>query len=325
MPLTEIYQPIKKELAQFEVNFQKQILSYNGSTGHLINRLLRSRGKRLRPALVLFSAKISRQKITPSILSLAMAMELIHTASLIHDDVIDGANVRRKFPTINARGDNQLAVLMGDYLYSQASAILSKINNQKILFNLAQTTKTMCQSEILQFSRRGDLNLKEGEYLKIIKDKTASLIASCCSAAAILAQASPQKIKALSDYGLNFGMAFQIVDDCLDFSGTQKALGKTLGLDLKRGSLTLPLIYLLNSVRQPDILRILKNNFCGRKEVKDLGKIKQLVMKNKVLPQAYQKAKTYIDRAQKSLKIFGKSPLKTSLIKLSELCLNRTS
>lgn len=313
MHLSKIYQPIQKELEQFEDSFIKQITRQNGFTPALINRLLSSQGKRLRPALVLFSAKINNKKITPPLLSLAVAMELIHTASLIHDDVVDGANLRRKTSTINANGDNQLAVLMGDYLYSQASAILSYINNQKILVNLSKTTTGMCRSEISQFNRRGDFSLKEGEYLKIIKDKTASLIASCCYNAAVLAGASAERIQALTDYGLNFGLGFQIIDDCLDFTGKEKRLGKTLGLDLKRGSLTLPLIYFLRNRRPvPDM-------------TSDLNKLRNLILKSDALTQTYQKAKTYIQKAQSALKIFKNSAVKNSLVELSEFVLTRTA
>lgn len=317
MLLSEIYQPIKSELEQFEGSFIKQIASQNGFAHILKGSLLRVRGKRLRPALVIFSAKIINKKINPSTLSLAVAMELIHTASLIHDDVVDGANLRRKVPTINARGDNYLAVLMGDYLYSIASIILSDINNQKILHNLSQTTTAMCQSEIRQLKGRGDFELREDEYLKIIKDKTASLISSGCRNAALLAGASLSQIKALSDYGLNFGMAFQIVDDCLDFSGKEKALGKTLGLDLERGSLTLPLIYLINSPRGSKAKMLLKN--------RDLNRVKDLVQEAEVLSKTYQKARQYIDKANLAIKIFTDSPIKASLIELGELCLKRSN
>lgn len=323
MPLSEIYKPIKKELGQFEDSFIKQIAEQNGFAHSLAGLLLKSRGKRLRPALVLFSAKINNKEITPPVLSLAVAMELIHTASLIHDDVVDGANLRRKIPTINSKGDNQLAVLMGDYLYSRASIILSDINSQGILQNLAQTTTAMCQSELSQFNRRSDFNLKEEEYLKIVTNKTASLIASSCRNAALLSGASSAQIEALSNYGLNFGIAFQIVDDCLDFTGQEKALGKTLGLDLKRGSLTLPLIYLLNYPKQNGARSILKNIFSSLPSENQLNKVKKLVLESGAVTKAYQKAGTYIDRARESLKIFNSSPAKESLIKLSELCLNR--
>ncbi len=325
MQLSQIYKPIQEELGQFEDNFRRQVASHNGFALPLTDYILRSSGKRLRPALVLFCAKINNKKVTPSVLSLAVAMELIHTASLIHDDVIDGANIRRNAPTINAGGENQLAVLMGDYLYSNASAILSELKTQKILSDLSRVTKFMCQSELWQFSRRYDLNLKEEEYLKIIENKTASLIASSCRNAAVLSALSKKETSALTSYGLNFGMAFQMVDDCLDFIGQEKILGKTLGLDLKRGSLTLPLIYLLQSSSKEEAGILLKDTFKMKKNMKNLSRIKKLILESRAVADTYKKAQEYIKKARRALDIFSPSAAKASLIELSELCLRRNN
>lgn len=227
MRLKEIYKPIEEELERVEARLAEGLNDGSALGSHL----LKMKGKRLRPALVLLSSKLGRAKLSQAI-DLATAVELIHTASLVHDDVIDDAKVRRRRPSLNMKFGKNAAILFGDYLYSKAFEIISALNNPRVTTALLRATNAICQGEMQQLFRVFQ-TLREKEYLKIIADKTASLFSACCEAGGIISGANSRQISNLRKYGHNLGMIFQVTDDCLDVIG-----------DEREGKMTLPLIYL---------------------------------------------------------------------------------
>ncbi len=315
MELEKIYSPIKKELGRIETELRSQLLSSKDEFILEVNRyLLDSAGKRLRPSLVLLSAKMNNywdKKAIP----VAAALELIHTASLVHDDVLDEADLRRKRATVNTRWGNESAVLTGDYLYFKAFSILSQLEVQKISSIVSFAAEKMCEGEIIQTCKTYKLNLSEEDYLEIIEKKTASLMAASCEVGAVLGQSDFPARKALASYGLNFGMAFQIIDDCLDLVFPADKMGKSTYKDFAQGKMTLPLIYLVRKLTKEDGQKI--NGLFH----KDREEIINLVREYEVIEQSWQKAKEYLSRAKDQLKVSQDSEAKEALSLLSDYLL----
>jgi octaprenyl-diphosphate synthase len=203
------------------------------------------RGKRLRPMLLLLTARACG-KITPAHHVLGAVVEMIHTATLVHDDVLDGARLRRRMATVNALWGIQTSVLLGDYLFTHAFHLASTLDDARVCRLIGEATDRVCEGELCQVLQRGNLDLSEAEYFDIIDGKTAELTACCCHLGALYSGASAEVVRALSNYGRCVGLAFQIADDLLDLVGEEKTTGKSLGTDLEQQKLTLPLIYLLN-------------------------------------------------------------------------------
>ena len=206
-------------------------------------------GKRLRPALVLLAGHSGRfRRARTALLDLGATVELIHTATLIHDDIIDGASLRRQQPTFHRRFGTERAVLTGDYLYSLAFSILTKLRDPYATAYMAEVCQRLSRGEMQEVEQRFNVELSQADYLRIIQDKTASLIAACCHLGAHVAGAPRSTVERLTRFGWHFGMAFQILDDCLDLIGQQRLMGKTLRSDLDKGSLSLPVIYVVQAL-----------------------------------------------------------------------------
>ena len=315
MELEKIYSPIKKELGRIETELRSQLLSSKDEFILEVNRyLLDSAGKRLRPSLVLLSAKMNNHWDKKAI-PVAAALELIHTASLVHDDVLDEADLRRKRATVNTRWGNESAVLTGDYLYFKAFSILSQLEVQKISSIVSFAAEKMCEGEIIQTCKTYKLNLSQEDYLEIIEKKTASLMAASCEVGAVLCQSDPPTRKALASYGLNFGMAFQIIDDCLDLVFPADKMGKSTYKDFAQGKMTLPLIYLVRRLTKENGQKI--NSFFH----KDREEIINLLREYEVVEQSWQKAKEYLSRAKGQLKVSQDSEAKEALFLLSDYLL----
>ena len=213
------------------------------SIGHYI---VDAGGKRLRPLLVLLSAAAQGYRDNAHV-KFAAVIEFIHTATLLHDDVVDISSLRRGRPTANAEFGNAPSVLVGDFLYTRAFQLLVALDNMDILRHMADTTNTIAEGEVLQLTRAGDASISEEQYLDVITRKTAILFASACYGGAILAQQPPDQCTALREFGLNTGIAFQIIDDVLDYEGNPTEMGKNIGDDLNEGKPTLPLIHVLQN------------------------------------------------------------------------------
>jgi octaprenyl-diphosphate synthase len=241
-----IFSLIANELQQVELEFERQARSNVQVIAYLADYLRESGGKRVRPALTILSNyAVGGDGSRYNSIRMATVMEFLHTATLVHDDIIDSADTRRNRPTVNALRGNETAVLMGDWLYMSAFETSLAERSLPILDILTRVTRKMTEGELLQLTTLGRTDISEQQYLDIIQRKTAFLFSACCEVGAILGGASEAEQKALADYGMNLGMAFQLSDDLLDFTSTDEALGKGTGVDLLGGKVTLPLIYLI--------------------------------------------------------------------------------
>jgi octaprenyl-diphosphate synthase len=241
-----IFSLIAAELGQVEAEFERQARSNVQVIAYLADYLRESGGKRVRPALtILANYAVGGDGSRYNSIRMATVMEFLHTATLVHDDIIDSATTRRNRPTVNALYGNETAVLMGDWLYMSAFETSLAERSLPILDILTHVTRKMTEGELLQLTTLGKTDISEQHYLDIIQRKTAFLFSACCEVGAILGGATETEQEALADFGMNLGMAFQLTDDLLDFTSTDDALGKSAGVDLLGGKVTLPLIYLI--------------------------------------------------------------------------------
>lgn len=240
--LASLYEAIAPDLAKVCRIFDDELFSELPFVNELCTHVRQYRGKMLRPALLLLSGRACGST-RPEHLTLAAVVEMVHMATLVHDDVLDEADLRRRCPTINRMQGNEAAVLLGDYLISHAFHLCSSLQSQEASRIIGATTNTVCEGELQQIFHRGDEELTPEQYLQIISRKTAALTAACCRLGAQFAGASPTVTAALEQYGQQVGIAFQITDDVLDIVGTEKEMGKTLGRDFDKNKLTLPLIH----------------------------------------------------------------------------------
>jgi octaprenyl-diphosphate synthase len=243
-----IFSLIASEMVEVEAEFERQAQSNIQVIAYISDYLRASGGKRVRPALTILSNyAVGGDGARANSIRMATVMEFLHTATLVHDDIIDNAETRRNRPSINSRFGNQTAVLMGDWLYMSAFETSLSERSLPILDILTAATRKMTEGELLQLTLLGRTDITEEEYLVILQHKTAYLFSACCEIGAILGGADSTGQAALREYGMNLGTAFQLVDDLLDFTATDEILGKPAGVDLLEGKLTLPLIYLLES------------------------------------------------------------------------------
>lgn len=250
---TRIFELIEQELELVEAEFKRQVSSNVQVINYLGEYLRASGGKRVRPALLLLANKaVGGDTSAESAIRLATVMEMLHTATLVHDDIIDNADLRRGRSSVNSRFGNQTAVLMGDWLYMSAFETSLSERSLEILDILTELTRKMTEGELIQLTTIGRLDITEAEYFDILERKTAYLFSACCEIGALLTDADENHQVALKEYGLNLGIAFQLVDDKLDVMAETATLGKAAGSDLLEGKLTLPLIYLVQ--REPLLL-----------------------------------------------------------------------
>jgi octaprenyl-diphosphate synthase len=257
----KIFSLISSEMALVEAEFERQASSNIQVINYLGDYLRASGGKRVRPALLILSNYASGYDAsTKNVIRLATVMEMLHTATLVHDDIIDNADTRRNRSSVNARLGNQSAVLMGDWLYMSAFETSLQERSLEILDILTHLTRKMTEGELIQLTTLGRTDISETEYFDILQRKTAYLFSSCCEIGAILGKAGSVQQSALQDYGLNLGKAFQLADDLLDFTAAEEVLGKASGADLLEGKITLPLILLVE--QEPSVKRDLEIVMC---------------------------------------------------------------
>ena len=242
--LTATFELINAQLYSVEERIRQQARAFDPAVEGYVAYAIESRGKRLRPALALLAGGATGN-ICPSHFDLAVIVELIHAATLVHDDILDGADKRRGQPTANAKWGNAISVLLGDCLFAHALKLSTSFPNGEISRRIAHAASDVCSGEIIQTQRRFDLTLSVPDYYKIIEMKTGALFAAACELGAFLNEASPDVISALRTFGMRLGTAYQIYDDVLDLAGDEAKVGKTLGSDLRKGKLTLPILHLL--------------------------------------------------------------------------------
>jgi octaprenyl-diphosphate synthase len=322
MKIKEVCEYYRKDLDSAEEAIKGVFTAVAPAISEIGDYILDGGGKRIRPLLAILSTRIFNSGGEKTDL-LACSVESIHTASLLHDDIVDDASIRRgRAPAHSIYGD-KLTILVGDYLYTNAMRIASSLHNQRIMDALSGATAKMSEGEVLQLCIKGDFDISEEEYMEIIKNKTAILISSVCLSGAIIGNASKQQEEALSNFGLNLGLAFQIADDVLDYMAEEKALGKSLGKDLEEGKITLPLIYLLQSSTDEESEKV-KSIIRSEKMFRsDLTYITGLLDKYKCIEKSYEKASKLIDEAKAELDIFEDSMAKTSLMTIADYALKR--
>lgn len=244
-PGLDPYAPIAADLEEVERILARVLKNKHPRVAEVVDHVQHYRGKRLRPMLLLLTARACG-RLTPAHHVLGAVVEMIHAATLVHDDVLDSARVRRRVLTVNAVWGVQTSVLLGDYLFTHAFHLASTLGDARACRMIGEATDRVCEGELCQVLQRGNLDLTEAEYFDIIDGKTAELTACCCHLGALYSGAAPEVVQALTRYGRRVGLAFQIADDLLDLVGEEKATGKSLGTDVEQQKLTLPLIYLLN-------------------------------------------------------------------------------
>lgn len=254
--LKDIVQLVEDDLRRVEQIFAEQFRSDVGLVGEIGAYIHDGGGKRIRPALLLLACRLAGYKGERAT-TLASVVEFIHTATLLHDDIIDEATVRRGKTSVNSRWGNEITVLLGDFLYTKSMAMALSQDNLKILRLLSDVTLRMIEGELLEIERNGDLAVAEAAHIDIIRRKTADLFSACMRIGAILGDAGEEKERALGSYGLNLGICFQMVDDILDFTADEQVLGKPTANDLREGKLTLPVIFLLRR-SGPDVAEMVR-------------------------------------------------------------------
>ncbi len=256
-PLGRVTDSVRAQLEEVEAQIAQQAAAFDPAIEGYVAYAIGGRGKRLRPLLALLSGGATGG-IQRGHIDLAVIVELIHIATLVHDDIMDEAERRRSQPTVNARWGNSLSVLLGDCLFAQALNLSTNFDNSEVSRAIARAARDVCSGEIIQTQRRFDLHLGIDDYLRIIEMKTGSLFAVAAELGAIINGSDAQTARVLKDYGRKIGSAYQIYDDCLDIAGNETKIGKTLGTDLRKGKLTLPVLTLLGSA--PTIER---ERYCG--------------------------------------------------------------
>lgn len=280
-------------------------------------------GKRLRPLLFVLSSRLCGYK-GEDLYRLSSIFECIHTASLLHDDVLDNAEVRRQKPSANQLWGNHAAVLEGDFLYSKSFSIAVSSNNLRFLERLTETTTRMAEGQVLELIHTDDWKLEKEAYLEIITSKTAVLISAACACGAIIAGADEATVSALAGFGMGMGIAFQLMDDVLDYTSTQNVFGKPVGKDLREGKITLPLIYAIPKLEGSERLS-LETLFKERRADKaDYQRLIGFVRTNGVLTRIQDEAMAYVEAAAECLSPFSDSAMGKSLLDLNRYIVDRS-
>jgi len=313
---TETLEKIEKELSHYldsNVEFILKIGNYLFSSG----------GKRLRPILVLIFAKMLKGENSQRDYPLAIAMEYLHAASLLHDDVVDGADMRRGKPSANRIFGNDTVVLTGDYMYANALYLFSVYGTIKMIKNVSDAVKKMAEGQLLELRKIGDLDLSEDEYFTILKGKTAVLFGSCCYVGASLGKGTKEQLESAYNYGLYIGIAFQLIDDLLDYVGDERKLGKPVCNDLKEGKVTYPLLSILNEIdnTQKEFIKGVLRATNPKEE--DILKIKDLVLEKGGDKKTLKKAQNFVSSAIKELETFPDSEYLRDLKELAKYIVER--
>jgi len=309
---------IGPQLAQVDTLFARELLSDLPAVNTLVGHVSKFRGKMLRPMLLLTSGLAAGDEATglrDAHVVLATVVEMVHMATLVHDDILDGAEVRRRGATINHLRGNEAAVLLGDYLISHAFHLCSSLESQEASRLIGHTTNVVCEGELMQNAHRRHWKLDEKTYYQIIYRKTAALTESCCRLGAMFSTLQSDRIAALTTYGRNLGLAFQIIDDILDICGQQKTVGKSLGTDIEKGKLTLPMIHFLRHAAPPH--RQLLIDLLEAPDHERIEHVRQLVGPSDSIAYARQAAEHLVDQAIDALDVLPASEARDVLTEMA--------
>jgi len=325
--IQNIFAALEPELKKVDEIILEFAVGKSPLIAEISNHLISSGGKRIRPILLILAAKLCGVKSGDNYHNLAAAVELIHSATLLHDDVVDTSEVRRGKKTANAIWDNKASILVGDYLFSISFQLMVRSKNLNILGLLSKASSIMADGEVMQLENSSDVALTKEKYLEIIYGKTAVLFAAACESGALISGALEAEVTALREFGKNLGIIFQIVDDVLDYSSDEQVLGKDVGNDFFEGKVTLPIILTYKAASETEKKFIeeifTKNLLTTQRSQKDFAEISNLMSKYDGLEAAKNLASTYRESALKDLDIFSDSSFKQDLIAILDYSLAR--
>jgi len=322
LALSQIFEPIRTDLELVDREFARHVQSQVTLIPTIGRYIQTSGGKRVRPAVLLMAARLSGYTGDRAVLYAAV-VEFIHTATLVHDDIIDDSELRRGRLAVHSRWGNDITVLLGDYLYIKSMAMALTHDTLDLVRVLCDVTLRMIEGELYQLTKNGDAGITEEEHFEIIERKTAYLFGGCAQIGGMLGKVSAEQEQALRDYGFNLGVAFQIVDDLLDFTGDAQAVGKPLGADLREGKMTLPLIHLVAQGHLPaeNIVRDIMSRRSASEE--QWSTLLGYLREHRAIEYAERRAEEYAERAKKLLAPFPPSAERDALLALPDYVLQR--
>jgi octaprenyl-diphosphate synthase len=322
MLLTDVLKRYENDLKRVEEHLAEYVRSEISLIPVIITHLISSGGKRFRPLMLLASSDLCGYRGDRRF-PLSAVIEFIHTATLLHDDVVDHAETRRGKPSANSVWGNSASVLVGDFLYSRCFTLMSEDGDLSVIKLISDTTNTMAEGEVFQLMKSGDIGITESEYFSLIEKKTAILISAACAMGGILAKAPEEKVERLKAFGLKIGLAFQLTDDTLDYVAAEEEFGKAIGMDLKEGKITLPLIRTLKMCSPEEkerIVHILEKN---EDDGEDTRYVASLINRYDGINYALGTARTLIHEGRTLLDVFEDSEAKASLLAVADYILER--
>ena len=317
-----LFAQLDDDLQRIEEEINKNLQSGVPLIALVTRYIMRSGGKRLRPLLTVLAARLLNYQGDDHY-GLSIVFEYLHAATLLHDDVVDHAELRRGRPSANTLWGNAAVVLVGDFLLATSFFLSVTSGNLKILRILSETTTSMAEGEVLQLINSDNLEISQEEYIEVIKRKTAILISAACQIGAILARADQEQEEAMRSFGLNLGIAFQLRDDFLDYTGSAEEFGKPVGKDLQEGKITLPLIHALQSSHDGDHQRLVELIISDRNYEQIFTEVKKIIQDHQGLDYTDNLANYYITEAKSALSIFPESPTRQSLLEIAEYVISR--
>ena len=321
-PLDQALAPVKAEL---DAVTGRMLSLLTDPVAKKVVSLVTAGGKRLRPALVLLTGAAGGAAQPSALIDAAAAVELIHTATLIHDDIIDASPRRRSQPAFHRRWGTERAVLMGDYLYATAFTLLARAPEPRVMQIMADVCRELSRGELREVEARYRLDLTEAEYFAIIRDKTASLIGGCCASGAVLGGSSAASTKRLTEFGVHFGLAFQIIDDCLDLTGDPRKLGKSILADLDKGALSLPMIYLTQMLPRRECRRLFAPLKAHAAQPAFLKRLAREAKASGAIVKAQERAAALMHDAEKALAMVPMDGLADAYRQLAVYAISRRS
>ena len=325
LPLNDLIALVRPQLDRLNRELVLDLAPQQRDMLPLVEHVGGYRGKQLRPMMVFLSAMAAQGSshggtINDDVVQVAKVVELLHTATLVHDDVLDGAGMRRRIATVNQMHGVEIAVLLGDYIYAKAFHMAVQLPDPACARWLAETVRVICQGEITQVLHRFDVAWREDQYFQVIAEKTASLYAAGCRLGGHYVGATDARLRALEEYGLELGIAFQIVDDCLDLEGDERVVGKSLGTDLTKGKITLPMLYLMR--RDQASAERLKG-LLGLPEQEALRRLRSEFPLEHAIAYSMDEAKRRVAKAQASLSVLPPGPARSALTQIAGYVLSR--
>jgi len=320
--IKEVTVSVSQELETFRQRYKVALKSDNSLIDKVMRYILKQQGKQVRPLLVMLGAKVCGGVADASYRA-AIMVELLHSATLVHDDVVDGAEMRRGLASINAVWKNKIAVLIGDYMLSKGLLYSLDHKDYRSLHMVSDAVRRMSEGEILQIQKTRSLDISEEDYLKVISDKTASLLSTSCAMGGASVTDDEEKIEALRNYGEFLGLAFQIRDDLLDYTGDSNKTGKQLGIDIQDKKITLPLIYALGQAERSEQKRIRSILKSSKKRAMKSGEVMDFVRKSGGLEYSSEVAEGFASKATAALEVFDDSEARRSLELLVDFVMKR--